>query len=249
MTPSEWPRMQHIDLFEIEASSFEADVNLLIRNTVHAALAHLSSTETTELAAIKKALDSATDDDVQHYLVEEHVDVLATGLAQERFLRNLALVGLASRLHHTLRTLARDAERFSPTTHSYPGKSEFLRLWAEYTARFSIDFKAHADKIAFVEPMVMVRNKIVHAGAEANSWTPETMEALRDGRGPSFDTTFSDAYPEFVTGEGWNAEVIVSQEQLDSLCDAAVALVRWLATELDARDRAWCKANPPRDPL
>jgi hypothetical protein len=41
-----------------------------------------------------------------------------------------------------------------------------------------------------------------------------------------------------VTGEGWDAEVVVSQEQLDLMCDASIALVRWLATELDAQDQA-----------
>lgn len=35
----------------------------------------------------------------------------------------------------------------------------------------------------------------------------------------------------FMT-EGWDAEVVVSQEQLDLMCDASIALVRWLAKEL-----------------
>lgn len=237
--------MDHLDVYEMEASIFEADVNLLIRNTVYAALTHLSTVADKDLASIKKALATATDHDAQHYLVEESVAVMATSASQERFLRNMALVALASRLHHTLKTMARQAERFSPTTHNYSGKSEFLRLWNEYTTRFSIDFKVHAAKIAFVEPMVMVRNKIVHAGGEANHWTPETHEALRNGCEPTFDTTFSDAHPDFVHGEGWNAEVVVSQDQIDKMCDAAMALVRWLAKELDVLDLAWEKVNPP----
>src|SRR6266540_1635528 len=230
--------MQHIDIYSDEAASFEADVNLLIRNTLHAALAHLSGTADAELADIKEALDKATDCDVEEHLVDSHVDVLATGLSQERFLRNMALVALASRLLYTLKKMARLAEHFCPSTHDYEGKSEFLRLWLKYGARFSIDFKAHADKIALVEPMVRVRNQIVHEGAEANTWNHATLNSLKHGQVPTLGTTFSKAYPQFVTGEGWNAEVVISQEQLDLMCDASVALVRCLATKLDALDRA-----------
>jgi hypothetical protein len=230
--------MHDIDIYSDEAASFEADVNLLIRNTLHAALVHLSGTADAELAEIKEALDRAIDYEAQEHLVDAHVDVLATGLSQERFLRNMALVALASRLLHTLKKMARLAEHFCPSTHDYRGKSEFLRLWAEYEARFSIDFNAQADKIAFVEPMVRVRNRIVHAGGEANNWNDATLESLRQGQTLALDTAFSDAYPEFVTGEGWDAEVVVSQEQLDKMCDASVALVRWLAKELDAQDQA-----------
>ena len=193
----------HIDIYSNEAASFEADVNLLIRNTLHAALGHLLGTADAELADIKKALDSASDDEAQEHLVDAHVDVLATGLSQERFLRNMALVALASRLLHTLKKMARLAEHFCPSTRDYKGKSEFLRLWAEYEARFSINFKAHADKITFVEPMALVRNRIVHAGGEANSWNDATLESLRQGQALALDTAFSNAYPEFVTGEGW----------------------------------------------
>jgi hypothetical protein len=49
--------MQHIDIYSDEAASFEADVNLLIGNTLHAALAHLSGTADSELADSKKAID------------------------------------------------------------------------------------------------------------------------------------------------------------------------------------------------
>ncbi len=224
----------------MEAANFEADVNLLIRSTLHAALAHLSGTERSELAAIKEALDRATDDEVQHYLVEEHVDVLATGRSQERFIRNMALVALASRLTHVLRKMARLAEHFVPRKKRYGSRSdgEFKQLWMEYADRFGIDFIANASHIAFVEPMRSVRNQVVHDGAEANAWSESTSESLRQGREPTLDTRFSDAYPEFVHGDGWDAEVVISQAQLDAMCDASIALVRWLAKELDAKDCA-----------
>jgi hypothetical protein len=86
--------------------------------------------------------------------------------------------------------------------------------------------------------MVRARNQIVHEGAEANIWNDTTLESLRQGQKPTLDTTFSQDYPQFVDGEGWDAEVVVSQEQLDLMCDDSIALVRWLAKELDARDRA-----------
>jgi hypothetical protein len=102
--------MQHIDIYSDEAGSFEADVNLLVRSTLYAALAHLSGMADAELADINKAREKATDYEVQDHLVDAHVDVLATGLSQERFLRSMALVALASRLLHTLKKMARLAE-------------------------------------------------------------------------------------------------------------------------------------------
>jgi hypothetical protein len=90
--------------------------------------------------------------------------------------------------------------------------------------------------------MQKARNRIVHNDAEANRWNSSTIESLQRGEEPILDTSFSEAYPEFVTGEGWDAEVVVSQEQLDSMCDAAVALVRWIATELDTQDRSAAEA-------
>src|SRR5438477_1525095 len=135
--------MPQIDIYSDAAASFEADVNLRIRNTLHAALTYLSGTADAELRDIKSALDKAVDDEAQEHLVDFHVDVLATGLSQERFLRSMAPVALASRLLHALKKMARLAEHFSPSTHDYRGKSEFLRLWTEYGVRFSIDFKAH----------------------------------------------------------------------------------------------------------
>jgi hypothetical protein len=231
---------QHFEIYPLEADSFEADVHVLIRNTLRAAVTQLSGAADAELASIETALKKTTDDDVQQHLVDEHVDVLAHGLSQERFLRNMALVALSSRLTHTLRRMARTAEHFRPRKKRYGSSSdsEFERLWKEYTDRFSIDFNANASRIAFVEPMRKVRNQIVHNGGEANTWNTSTIESLQRGHEPILDRSFSEACPEFVTGEGWDAEVVVSQEQLDSMCDAAVALVRWLATELDAQDRA-----------
>ena len=231
---------QHFEIYPLEADSFETDVRVLIQSTLRAALGQLSGAAQSELTAIETALKKTTDDAAQEHLVDEHVGVLAQELSQQRFLRNMALVALASRLTHALRKIARTAEHFRPRNKHYGSSSdsEFERLWKEYTGRFSIDFTTNASRIAFVDPMRKARNQIVHDGAEANPWNTSTVESLQRGGEPILDTSFSEGYPEFVTGEGWEAEVVVSQEQLDSMCDAAVALVRWLATELDAQDRS-----------
>jgi hypothetical protein len=80
---------------------------------------------------------------------------------QERFVRNMAVVALASRLTHALREMARSAETFSSRKKRHGGtdKSEFQLLWAEYSERFGMNFDA--DLIAFIEPMRAVRNQIV----------------------------------------------------------------------------------------
>lgn len=111
---------RHVEIYPLEADSFEADVRVLIQNTLRAALGQLAGAAQTELTAIETALKKATDEEAQEHLVDEHVDVLAQALSQERFLRNMALVALASRLTHVLRKMARTAEHFQ-------GQEEALR--------------------------------------------------------------------------------------------------------------------------
>src|ERR1700739_2614584 len=148
-------------------------------------------------------------DEWQEHLVDEHVDVLATNAAQQRFLRNMALVGLASRLTHALRAMAKAAETFNSRKKRYGQKdmSEFTRLWVEYKERFGIDFDAHASRIAFIEPLREVRNQIVHDGGEANTIKP--LDEIEDpGRDSDIlDVWFSAKYPEYVRGMGIGAEV------------------------------------------
>ncbi|MDA1349728.1 MAG: hypothetical protein O3A47_12830 [Chloroflexi bacterium] len=130
---------QHIEIYPLEADSFEADVRVLIQNTLRAALDQLSGAAQAELTAIETTLKKTTDDEAQEHLVDEHVDVLAQELSQQRFLRNMALIALASRLTHALRRMARTAEHFRPRTKRAYGRSsdsEFEQLWKEYTDRF-----------------------------------------------------------------------------------------------------------------
>lgn len=102
------------DTYEGEYEQFQWDVHILIKGTLHASFRFLDSEVKTELAKIEEWMKKPASDEYQQHMVDEHVDVLATNAAQERFLRNMALVALASRLTHSLRTMARSAEAFSP---------------------------------------------------------------------------------------------------------------------------------------
>jgi hypothetical protein len=114
--------------------------------------------------------------------------------------------------------------------------SEFDRVWVEYRERFGIDFVTNAHRIAFVEPMRSVRNQIVHEGGEANTLKPFDFIDVNGGNAGLLDLSFSQKYPEYVSGDGIGAEVSVSQEQLQRNIDSSVDLVGWLAEELRKRE-------------
>jgi hypothetical protein len=94
------------DIYEGEYEQFQWDVHVLIKGTLHACIRFLDSEAKTELAKIDEWMKKQASDEYQQHLVDEHVDVLATNGVQERFLRNMTLVVLASRLTHSLRYLA-----------------------------------------------------------------------------------------------------------------------------------------------
>jgi hypothetical protein len=107
------------DFYESEYQQFQWDVYVLIEGTLAASIEHLGTRVKSDLAQIEGALKKAYDDDHQQHLVDEHVDVLETNSSQERFLRNMALVALASRLTHSLHNMARSAESFSTRKKRY----------------------------------------------------------------------------------------------------------------------------------
>jgi hypothetical protein len=227
-----------MDFYEHEYQQFQWDVHILIEGTLEASIRDLNARAKTDLAQIETALDKATDAEYAQHLVDEHVDVLATGSNQERFLRNMALVALASRLTHALRSMARSAESFSARKKRYGNSSmsEFDRIWEEYRDRFGIDFVRNAHRIGFVDTMREVRNQIVHDGSEANTLKPLDFIDVYGGDGGLLDLSFSKKYPEYVSGEGMAAEVNVSQEQLQANIDASVELIGWLAEELRKKE-------------
>ena len=228
------------DIYEGEFEQFQWDIHILIKGTLHAGIRFLDSEAKIELAKIEEWMKKPASDEYQQHLVDEHVDVLATNDVQERFLRNMALVALASRLTHSLRTMARSAETFSPRKKRYGQKSmsEFTRLWVEYKERFGIDFDENASRIAFIETLREVRNQIVHDGSEANTIKPLDEIDDRGSDSSVLDMRFSRKYPEYVQGTGIGAEVSVSQELLDKNIKASIELVEWLAGELRTRELA-----------
>jgi hypothetical protein len=146
------------DLYEMEFSQFQWDVHILIEGTLEAGIQFLGTEATTELAKIEEALKKPHyDDEYQEHLVDEHVDVIVTQGGQERFLRNMALVALVSRLSHALREMAQ-AGLFSKPQGLYGKKhdSEFQRLWDEYSKRFGIDVE-NSGRVAFVRGMIEAR--------------------------------------------------------------------------------------------
>jgi len=233
----------NFDTYEGEYEQFQWDVHILIKGTLNAGIWFLDSKAKTELAKIEEWMKKPASDEYQQHLVDEHVDVLATNDVQERFLRNVALVALASRLTHSLRTMARLAETFSPRRKRYGQKSmsEFTRLWVEYEERFGINFDDNASRIAFIETLREVRNQIVHDGSEANTLKPFDEIDPSGGDSAWLDMQFSGKYPEYVHGEGIGAEVSVSQELLDKNIKASIELVAWLAGELRRRELASTK--------
>jgi hypothetical protein len=225
------------DSYDDEYQQFQRDVYLLIEGTLNASKQYLDSECRTELAKIKAAMDKTSDDEHHQHLEDEYGDVLLTNISQERFLRNMALVALASRLTHALRGMTKSAESFSPRTKRYEkmtNLSEFNRLWLEYGERFGIDFTVHADRIAFVEPMREVRNQIVHEGAEAQTFKYQNDTDWNDGVLAFMDVSFAEKYPDYVTEDG--SEVNVSEQQLKNAVESSVRVVGWLASELRRRE-------------
>jgi hypothetical protein len=232
-----------IDSYDDEYQQFQRDVYLLIEGTLNASKKFLDVECRTELEKIKAAMDKTDDSDHHFYIQEEYGDVLLTNISQERFLRNMALVALASRLTHALRNMSKSAESFSPRTKKYEKMkgSEFSRLWREYTERFGIDFTVHGDSIAFVEPMREVRNQIVHDGAEAQTFKYQDRIDWSEGVLAFIDNSFAEKYPDYVSEDG--NEVNVSEQQLKDTIEASVKLVKWLAVELRTRELAHIKAG------
>ena len=153
-----------MDFYAEEYSQFQWDVHILIGGTLQASIRYPDTEAKAELAKLEVVMEKQLDVEYHEHLVGEHIDVLATNDNQERFVRNMALVALVSRLTHALRSMARSAELFSPRKKRYGNKSmrEFGQLWLEYTERFGIDFNANVDRVAFVETIREVRNQIVH---------------------------------------------------------------------------------------
>ncbi len=218
------------DIYAEESQRFERDMHVQIIATMDAATEALSNTADKDLAIIDKHLVKSRSN--FDYLTDKRVDILSMYAEQTRFLRNSTLVSLSSRLYQALRRMANHAERFSPRTKArynegrFGKNNEFKRLWNELEERFGFDIGANSSLIDFVEPMVMARNQIVHEGSQVN--------VLRDDM--TIDTTFSDAFPDYVDGTGMYVEVDAKEELLMRNFDEATRLVKWVAEELRKKE-------------
>jgi hypothetical protein len=238
------------DPFHSEVQDFDRDVHLLILGTLSAAKAYLYTALEKDVSAIDTRLEQASGEYAEH-LYDQRAELMGYQFDQERFVRNMALVALSSRLIHALNEMAENATGFRPRKSRYGGKrmSDFQRLWLEYFERFAIDFTANSYRIAFTDSMNAVRNKIVHAGGLANKFRPLNEIPSWGNVDDLINRAFSIAHPQFVRGEGLWAEVTVNDDQLDEMVRKSIALVRWLAEELRrlqlADAAAEDTANPP----
>ena len=239
--------VERVDFYNIEYQQFLWDVHILIEGTMHASLRYLDTEAKEELQKIEAEIKRTRN---VERLVDEHVDILSRNTDQERFVRNMASVALASRLTHSLRKMARSAESFSHPEKSYGHQRmiEFHRGWIEYEKPFGIDGSAaNHDRIEFVETLRQVRNQFVHNGGDANTYKRLDESDLESGEDGYLETDFSRKYPQYVSGDGVGAGVNISESQLQAAIKSSIELVGWLAGELRTRELASiAKINSPQ---
>ena len=221
-----------LDFFQMEAHQFECDVHILILGTLRAALTYLNKESEKEDEAMTEHIKAAQEAHAD-YLVDKQIEGWSNLSDQERFLRNMALVALLTRLTHSLHEMARQAEIFAPRDPADYGKSgddEFKKIWAEYRERFGIIFKAKF--IQFVEPLRSARNMIVHKGGEAT--IPLPFDAIDPTKGDEgfYDPKFMKKYPRFVEDDGSGPKVSISEKQLNQAIKKSVELVNHAAESL-----------------
>jgi hypothetical protein len=223
------------DSFQSEADSFVRDVHMLVLIPLHAGISSLSQDTEVEMQKIEAFIEKASPENAER-LAEDHANLCAELADQERFLRNLSLVALFSRLTHALHKMARTAETFAPiNAKGYEGDNEFKKIWREYRERFGIDFGAKY--IQFIEPLRNARNMIVHNGGDANEPIPITEIDFSKGDEGYCDPWFSKRYPQFVQDIGsLSARVRITEEQQNFAVESAIALVNRAAEQLRAKE-------------
>ena len=224
------------DTFHLAYEKFNEGCHTLVLWPLHAAINHLKEEAEAEDAKLEPRLSSATGGE-REWLGEQQQRNWQYFDDQERFLRNMALIGLLSRLIHTLRDMARSSEWMVPRRKRYGGGGELAELWEEFKVRFQLEFSAYQEHIDYLDRLRMVRNQIVHDGGEANPPKPFAESGIRpDGTIDMYDTSFSEKYPEFVEGNDFSAEVVVRQEQLDRGIECSIEIVKWVSEQLRAKE-------------
>jgi len=233
----EFPRgswLYEFDSFGSELNNFERDVHMLILSTLDAGITNQTAEAQKHDDELKPHIENASDTALGR-ISEIQQDIWGYVGDQERFLRNMGLVALVSRLIHALNVMARSAENLgSRNKDGYEGRDEFKQLWNEYKQRFGITFAPQ--HIQFIDPLRKARNMIVHKGGEANP--PKALEDMELNAGDEglYDLSFSKKYPQLITGEGYAAEVSITQEHLEAAVEKSVNLVRYVSGELRSRE-------------
>lgn len=217
----------------------------MILDTLRAATTRLNEEASKQDAELKEHLEKAKGIAAQQ-LVEEQAHLWIGIIQKERFLRNQALVSLMSRLTHSLLRMARAAELWTGSksqkqsganeASNNGGNDEFKKIWKDYRERCDLDLGPKY--IAFVDRYRRARNRIVHNGGEANPYLPFDEVDIEAGSAGWVDESFSKNYAEFVHGEGYNAEIDITDELLERCIQRSIELVRHVATQLRQKELA-----------
>lgn len=236
------------DSYRLEYERFNDQAHTLILWTLDSAIQKLKEEAEAQDAKLEPKFSQSFGDERDYY-IEQQQKNWEFFPEQERFLRNMALVGLLTLLTHSLNKMLRAALFTSRKKGSYrkPGDSEFAEIWREFESRFQIDFfGAEQERVSFIEPLRLARNLIVHNGGEANKDKHPDDIDLSAGIEDQFDMTFSLAHPELIEEEGLWAKVSIKTEQIDAAVESAVALVLWVSQQLRTRELDSQKIDLPK---
>lgn len=234
------------DSYRLEYERFNERAHTLVLWTLDSAIQKLKEDAEEQDAKLEPKFSQSSGDE-REYFIEQQQKNWEFFPEQERFLRNMALVGLLTLLTHSLNKMLR-AAMFEPRkkgSYRKQGESEFAEIWREFESRFQIDFiVAEQGRVSFIEPLRLARNLIVHNGGEANKYKHPDDIDLSAGFEDQLDMTFTLARPELVEDEGLWAKVSIKTEQLDTAVESAVALVLWVSQQLRIRELQSHKLHP-----
>jgi hypothetical protein len=151
-----------------------------------------------------------------------------------RFTYNWAHVMLTTRVVDALKTLSGHLIDARPKGRCSK-KGEISRLSAEFADRFKIKFSKCPSGDAFLEGMVLARNKIVHNGAMA--WeacsNPDAIvvEGTEDWSPSKCDRDFVARFPEYVDSD---KRITVAEQLFKTNTERASTFVTWVCGQFDS---------------
>ena len=222
-----------------EVDRFREDVYLRIVATAETMAQILDGRAEAVLSSLRKAAAAGLLHDDREAVEMEKV---CDSIEHSRFTYNWAHVMLTTRVLDALKTLLGQLVGFPPkSTHSDKGapscarrSGEIPRLAAEFADRFGIDFLKCPSGDAFLEGMVLARNKIVHNGAMA--WEASSspgaivVEGTEEWSPSKRDQEFVTRFPEYVDSAN---RITVSEVLFKTNVELASAFVTWAGERLD----------------